>query len=133
MAEGWAKHLHADRLDAYSGGTHPKGLDPRAVAVMSEAGVDISGHSSDAIGDLPTNEFDLVITVCSSAHEHCPTIDGAKRIEHHGFDDPPRMAEGVCDEEEALDHYRRVRDQIRAFVETLPERAGPATSTRADR
>lgn len=118
MAEGWAKALRGNVLEAHSAGTSPHGLNPLAVKAMAEAGVDISGHSSkrpEEIG-LP---FDLVVTVCGSAHESCPIFPGA-RVVHVGFDDPPRLARGAASEEEAMFHYRRVRDEIRRFVETLP-------------
>jgi SAM-dependent methyltransferase/protein-tyrosine-phosphatase/quercetin dioxygenase-like cupin family protein len=118
MAEGWAKKLKSGEIDAYSAGTDPHGLNPLAVRAMAEVGVDISGHASkrpEAIG-VP---FDLVVTVCDSAHEACPVFPGA-RVVHVGFDDPPRLAESARSEEEAMRHYRRVRDEIRRFVETLP-------------
>ncbi len=118
MAEGWALALKSDQLRAYSAGTHPHGLNPLAVRAMAEAGVDISGHTSKRPEDLGV-VFDFVVTVCDSAHESCPVIPGA-RIVHMGFDDPPRLAKGARSDEEALPHYRRVRDEIRAFVLTLP-------------
>lgn len=122
MAEGWAKALRSDRIEALSAGTDPHGLNPLAVRAMGEAGVDISGHASKRPEELP-GPIDIVVTVCDSAHEHCPMLAGA-RIVHVGFDDPPRLARGARDEEEAMTHYRRVRDEIRAFVETLPESLG---------
>ena len=124
MAEGWARHLHAGLIEAHSAGTVAKGLDPRAVAVMTEVGVDISAQRSKTVAEVVGTEFDVVFTVCAHAHEHCPVLPGAGRIEHVGFDDPPRLAEGAASNAEALPHYRRVRDEIRAFVETLPERVG---------
>ena len=92
----------------------------RAVKVMAEAGVDISKHWSKHLDELRNVEFDHVITVCGNAHESCPVFPGKTRVTHVGFDDPPRLAEGALTEEEALQHYRRVRDEIRTFVETLP-------------
>jgi arsenate reductase len=86
---------------------------------MREAGVDISAHTSKTPADLAHLDFDVVVTVCDSAHEACPTIPGA-RIVHVGFDDPPRLAKNAASDEEAMAHYRRVRDEIRAFIETLP-------------
>jgi arsenate reductase len=121
MAEGWARHLKGDRLEPYSAGIETHGLDPRAVQVMAEAGVDISGHRSKHLDDLADVDFDAVVTVCDRAHESCPMFPGRTRLVHVGFDDPPRLAKGAADEEEALSHYRRVRDAIRAFVETLPD------------
>ena len=120
MAEGWTRALKGDRIEAFSAGIETHGLNPRAVKVMAEAGVDISGHRSKTVADLPTKEFDFVVTVCDHAHESCPLFPGKTRIVHVGFDDPPRLAQDAKSEEEALSHYRRVRDEIKAFVETLP-------------
>ena len=121
MAEGWARHLKSDSIDAYSAGTESHGLNFFAVKVMAEAGVDISHHSSKTLKELGAVEFDYIITVCSDADQNCPVFPGTTKKLHHGFDDPPRLAHGASSEEEALSHYRRVRDEIRAFVETLPE------------
>lgn len=123
MGEGWARNLHADRLDACSAGTAPQGLNPLAVRAMAEAGVDISGGHSKAIEACDPATLDLVVTVCGHANEHCPAFlkeNPRTRVVHRGFDDPPRLAAGAATEEEAMTHYRRVRDEIRAFVETLP-------------
>jgi arsenate reductase len=122
MAEGWARQLHGDRLEPYSAGTLPGQVDPRAVRVMDEAGVDISTHRSKHVDDLEGTAFDWVVTVCDRANESCPVIPGAERRMHVGFEDPPRLADGASTEEAALDHYRRVRDEIRSFVQELPER-----------
>jgi arsenate reductase len=121
MAEGWARHLKGDVLEPYSAGVEVHGLDPRAVRVMAEAGVDISGHHSKHVGELKDVPFDYVVTVCGHANETCPMFPGKVRVVHVAFDDPPRLAQGAKTEEEALAHYRRVRDEIRAFVMTLPE------------
>lgn len=121
MAEGWARYLKSDVLAPSSAGTGKHGLNPRAVAVMAEAGVDISGHYSKTAAELPDLEFDYVVTVCDRAHDTCPYFPGRAKVVHVGFDDPPKLAEDAASEEEALAHYRRVRDEIRAFVETLPE------------
>lgn len=120
MAEGWARTLHGDAIDACSAGTAPHGLDPFAVRAMAEAGVDITSHNSKTIDDCDPASLDLVITVCGHAHETCPVFSGSTRVIHHGFDDPPKLAAGAASDEEALPHYRRVRDQIRAFVADLP-------------
>jgi len=120
MAEGWARALAPDSIEAYSAGTRPTALNRLAVRVMAEAGVDISAQHSkhvDALADVP---FDLVVTVCDSAHESCPVFPGATRVEHVGFDDPPHLARDARTDEEALPHYRRVRDEIRRFVAALP-------------
>jgi arsenate reductase len=121
MAEGWARQLKSHVIEPYSAGVQTHGLNPRAVQVMAEAGVDIAGHRSKHLDQLRDVTFDHVITVCSHAHESCPASPGQTRVTHVGFDDPPRLAADAATDEEALTHYRRVRDEIRAFVEALPE------------
>ena len=121
MAEGWARHLKGDVFEAYSAGVETHGLNPHAVRVMAEAGVDISGQRSQHIDQFKQVPLDHVITVCGHAHESCPVFPGRTKVTHVGFDDPPRLAQNAATEEEALNHYRRVRDEIRAFVMTLPE------------
>ena len=121
MAEGWARHLRSDLIEPCSAGLEPEELDPRAVRIMAEAGVDISAQRPKRIDELPEGECDYVVTVCGRANERCPVFPGGTKVVHAGFDDPPRLAEGARTEGEALAHYRRVRDEIRAFVETLPE------------
>ncbi|MEX1041539.1 MAG: arsenate reductase ArsC [Pirellulaceae bacterium] len=121
MAEGWAKALHGDRLDVYSAGIEKHGLNPNAVQVMAEAGVDITGQTSNTVAELGPLDLDLVITVCGHADENCPTFFGAPEVLHHGFDDPPKLARDASTEEERLAPYRRVRDEIKDFVKTLPE------------
>jgi arsenate reductase (thioredoxin) len=120
MAEGWAKHLKSEEIEAYSAGTETHGLNPMAVRVMHEAGVDISRHRSKTVAEIHDVEFDFVITVCSDADRNCPVFPGRAVKIHHGFDDPPRLAKVARSEEEALEIYRRVRDDIRYFVEQLP-------------
>jgi arsenate reductase (thioredoxin) len=119
MAEGFARALRPDILDAYSAGTNPHGLNPLAVRAMAEVGIDISRHTSKRPHDLGV-AFDLVVTVCDSAHESCPVFPGA-RVVHVGFEDPPRLAKDAATDDEAMPHYRRVRDQIRVFIQTLPD------------
>jgi arsenate reductase len=121
MAEGWARHLKGDVLEPYSAGIEVHGLNPSAVKVMAEAGVDISRHRSKNVSELIGVPFDYVVTVCDNARETCPMFPGKAKVVHVAFDDPPRLAREAKTEEEALAHYRRVRDQIRAFVLTLPE------------
>ncbi|WP_432736249.1 arsenate reductase ArsC [Maridesulfovibrio sp. FT414] len=125
MAEGWTRHLKGDLINVYSAGIETHGLNPNAVKVMSEAGVDISGHSSTHIDEFRDVPIDIVVTVCDHAHETCPFFPGGCKVIHVGFDDPPRMAremaEAGASEEEQLGCYRKVRDQIRDFVESLPE------------
>ena len=120
MAEGWAKKLKSDSLEAYSAGVEPHGMNARAVKVMAEAGVDISGHHSKHLDELKSVPFDYVVTVCDHANESCPVFLGNVKRVHVGFDDPPRLAKDAMSEEQALGHYRRVCDEIKAFVERLP-------------
>ncbi len=121
MCEGWARHLKDDVIEAYSAGVAPHGVDPRAVQVMQEAGVDLSGHTSKHLESLLDVPFDYVVTVCDHAAESCPIFPGRVKKLHHSFQDPPRLAKEAATEEEALGHYRRVRDEIRSFIEKLPE------------
>jgi arsenate reductase len=121
MAEGWCRFLKGDVIEPYSAGIETHGLNPNAVQVMAEAGVDISAHSSQHIDEFKDIQLDTVITVCGHANEHCPVFTGTTKVIHVGFDDPPKLAKEAATEEQALDCYRRVRDEIRAFVETLPE------------
>lgn len=121
MAEGFARALHGDRIEAFSAGTDPHGLNPLAVRAMAEAGADISTHRSKRIDELGDVKFDVVVTVCGHAHEHCPVFPGTTRVVHVGFDDPPKLAAQAANDEEAMIHYRRVRDEIRAFILSLPE------------
>ena len=120
MAEGWAKALKGDKYNFFSAGIETHGLNPNALKVMAEAGVDISGHSSDNVNDLGV-EFDVVFTVCGHADENCPVFTGAPKVIHVGFDDPPKLAKTAKTEDEALSHYRRVRDEIRVFIERIEE------------
>jgi arsenate reductase len=123
MAEGWARHLKGDAIEAYSAGVETHGMNRNAVRVMREAGVDITGQRSKHVDELKDVPLDYVVTVCGHANESCPAwVSGgrAKRV-HVGFDDPPRLAKTAKSEEEALGHYRRVRDEIRDFVQTLPQ------------
>jgi len=121
MAEAWTRVLKGDRIEAYSAGVDPHGVDPRAVKAMAEVGIDISGQTSKHVDILEDIEFDFVITLCDNAQQTCPVFPAKTRLLHVGFDDPPRLAAGVQTEEEAMVHYRRVRDEIKAFVEKLPK------------
>lgn len=120
MAEGLTRYLWPALCDVASAGIVAHGLNPQAVKVMSELGIDISGHRSKTLSELDSQDFDLVITVCGHANESCPVLPGRTRKIHQGFDDPPRLAESAKSPEQALEHYRRVRDEIAAFVKTLP-------------
>lgn len=121
MAEGWARRLKGDVIEPYSAGIEIHGLDPNAIKVMAEAGVDISSHKSKHLDEVKNINFDYVITVCDDAHEHCPLFPGKTRMMHVGFDDPPWLAKKAKTEKEALDCYRRVRDQIKEFIKELPD------------
>jgi arsenate reductase len=119
MAEGWARILLGDRVEPHSAGILARGLDPRAVRAMAEAGVDISGQRSKTLGEIGGLDFDFVVTVCDNARESCPVFPGDARVIHRNFDDPPFLAADARDEEAAMAHYRRVRDAIRDFVREL--------------
>lgn len=122
MAEGWARELLADKVEAYSAGIEAQGMNPNAIQVMKEAGVDITGQSSKLADSLSEVPLDFVITVCGHADENCPAFLTKAKVVHVGFDDPPKLAKAAATEEEALDCYRRVRDEIRDFVrDRLPE------------
>jgi arsenate reductase (thioredoxin) len=123
MAEGWARAIRSESIEPYSAGIEPHGLDPRAVRVMAEAGVDIAGQRSKHVDELRGIEFDCVVTVCGHAREHCPVFPAKMRVIHVGFDDPPRLAADAKTEEERLAVYRRVRDEIRALVEGIEVRS----------
>jgi arsenate reductase len=132
MAEGWARHLKADVLEPFSAGIEKHGLNPMAVQVMAEADVDIRKQWSKTVAELGSVSFDFVVTVCGHANEHCPVFGGRTRVVHIGFDDPPKLAQGAKTDAEALNVYRRVRDEIRAFVETLPEALEGTASDKAE-
>ncbi len=126
MAEGWAQALRADSIEPFSAGIEKHGLNPRAVRVMKEAGIDITGQTSKTLHELGDIQFDIVVTVCGHADEHCPAFRGAPSVVHVGFDDPPKLAKDAANEEEALAHFRRVRDEIREFVLGLPASVQPS-------
>lgn len=121
MAEGWARHLKADVLEPYSAGIETHGLNPNAVKVMAEAGVDISSQRSKLVDEFKNMEFDYVVTVCGHANETCPFFPGRTKVLHVGFDDPPKLAAACETDEERLDCYRLVRDKVKEFIQTLPE------------
>lgn len=121
MAEAWTRHLKGDVIEPYSAGVQPHAIDPRAIRAMAEAGIEISHYHSKDISAVEHIEFDYVITVCDRAHESCPFFPAMTKVLHVGFDDPPRLAANSEIEEEAMSHYRRVRDELRQFVESLPD------------
>ena len=120
MAEGFARALRGEVMESYSAGIEKHGMNTRAMRVMEEAGVSIGRQYSKTVAELPTQDFDYVVTVCGHANESCPMFPGHARIVHVGFDDPPKLAKEAATEEEALGHYRRVRDEIRKYILTLP-------------
>ena len=121
MAEGWASFLKGDVIEPFSAGIESHGINPFIVKVMAEAGVDISRQHSKLVDERKDNVFDYVITLCGHARENCPFFPGKTKRFHMGFDDPHKLAENAKNEEEALSHYRRIRDEIRVFVEKLPD------------
>ncbi len=121
MAEGWARHLKGDSVEPYSAGIEKHGMNPYAVKVMAEAGVDLSEHYSKTLDGLKGVVFDYVVTVCGHANENCPIFPGRTKVIHVGFEDPPKLTKDMPDGEAKLAVYRRVRDEIRRFVETLPK------------
>jgi len=127
MAEGWARHLKGEEIEVYSAGVNPKGIDPRAVRAMSEAGIDISGQRSKSVSEVREINFDYVVTLCDHAHQSCPAFPGRVKVVHVGFADPPQLAKNARSDEEAMGQYRRIRDEIRAFVEKMPGNLGVAS------
>jgi arsenate reductase len=117
MAEGWARHLKGNVIEAYSAGVRPQNVSERAIKVMREAGVDISGQRSEHVDDYANVDFDYVVTVCDNAKEQCPVFPKKVRTIHKQFDDPA-AASGT--EEQVMAEFRRVRNEIRSFVEELP-------------
>lgn len=120
MAEAWTNHLKGNQFQAYSAGVAPKKIDPRAVEAMAEAGIDISTQESKDIDSFREMEFDYVVTLCDHAKESCPFFPAKTKLIHRGFDDPPELSAGAKDDEAAMEHYRRVRDEIKRFIEKLP-------------
>ena len=121
MAEGWTRHLKGDVVEPYSAGLEKHGMNPHAIKVMAEAGVDISKQWSKTLAELGPVQFDYVVTVCGHANEHCPRFPGNTKVVHVGFEDPPKLTAGMPDGEAKLAVYRRVRDEIRQFVETVSD------------
>jgi arsenate reductase (thioredoxin) len=117
MAEGWVRHLSAEGVVVRSGGTEPRHLHPLATRVMQEAGVDIAGQRGKSVLPLTGERFDLVVTLCDTAAASCPPFPRAARCLHRAFEDPSFLA--VPGEEEDIDAYRVLRDEIRAFVESI--------------
>ena len=125
MAEGWTRHLKGELIDAYSAGIETHGLNPHMVKVMAEVGVDVTSQKSENIRDFADTQLDVVVTVCGHAHETCPVFPANCKVVHSGFPDPPKMAKELAaqgaSEDEQLDCYRKVRDEIKSYVESLPD------------
>ncbi|MCB9497745.1 MAG: arsenate reductase ArsC [Fibrobacteria bacterium] len=124
MAEAWTRHLKGDLYEVFSAGIEAHGLNPDMVKVMAEVGIDVTSHTSDLVTRYFDEGLDVVVSVCGHADENCPVFPGQVRRVHKGFDDPPKLARelaaGGASEEEQLAPYRRVRDEIKAWVSTLP-------------
>jgi arsenate reductase len=120
MAEGWCRHYRGDEFEVFSAGTKKHGMNQRAIKVMEEIGINISSHYSKSVDELPEIKFDYVITVCDAAKEHCPYFPGGKVI-HVGFQDPPALTKNMDNEEEILNIYRRVRDEIEISIKILKD------------
>ncbi len=116
MAEGFARHFGKERLEVYSAGTAPVGVNPRAIAVMQEVGIDISTQTSKAISKEMLDQADILITLCGDAQESCPLVPGQVQKRHWPLEDPAR-AEGS--EEEIMAKFRTVRDEIAVLVREL--------------
>ena len=113
MAEGLANHFLGGRFQAFSAGTEATTVNPLAIKVLAELGIDISGHNSKTLDEFAGQSFDCVVTLCGDANEKCPLFFGGVQRIHQGFDDPSRL--NGC-EEDILPEYRRVRDEIRAWI-----------------
>ena len=124
MAEGLLRHLGGGSVEVASAGTEARGVHPMAVRVMAEIGIDLRGHASKTLDRFVGKPWDDVITVCGHANESCPIFPGATRRRHWSFDDP---SAATGSEEQRLAAFRRVRDEIRARIETwLAPRPAPA-------
>ena len=128
MAEGWAHHLKGDHIEAFSAGIETHGLNPNMIKVMEEAGVDVTDQKSENIRNFADTQLDVVVTVCGHANETCPVFPADCKVVHCGFPDPPKMARELAEkgasEEAQLDCYRKVRDEIKEYILTLPESLG---------
>jgi len=114
MAEGLVNALYGEHYEARSAGTEPSQLNPLAIQIMAEIGIDISHHHSKGVEQFLDQEFDYVVTVCDHANETCPVFPGGKKRIHRGFQDPAAL-EGSEDEKLAV--FRRVRDEIQHWIE----------------
>jgi len=120
MAHGFANSLLSDQFTSYSAGIESHGLNPSAVKVMKEVGIDISGHQSQTLSEFDTSAFDYVVAVCEHAASNCPVFPENTNVIIRQFDDPPKLAKQAKTPEEALSYYRKVRDEIKLWVASLP-------------
>ena len=126
MAEGWANHFHSGNVEAFSAGTESAGeVNKYAILAMKEVGIDISPQRSKHLNEFKDIEFDLVITVCDNAKERCPLFWGRAKKIHKNFEDPFVLAKDSKNEEEALNHYKRIRDELKEFVLSLKQTINP--------
>ncbi len=121
MAEGLLRRDAGERFDVESAGTKASAVRPEAIAAMTELGIDISGQRSKSVDEFEGQRFDYVITVCDNARETCPVFFGSAKTLHHSFDDPPAPLVGTDEERMAI--FRRVRDELRAYLRTFSNRA----------
>ncbi len=120
MAEGLCREYRGDLFEAFSAGIETHGLNPRAVQVMGEIGIDISSHESKTTSAFNGMEFDYVVTVCGHANEACPYFPAKTKVIHRGFEDPPALTADFSSDEDILAVYRTVRDEIKAFILEMP-------------
>jgi len=121
MAEAFARELKGDVIEPWSAGVAPFRVLAETIEIMQEVGIDLAEHYAKHVATLRKIDFDYVVTLCDYAHETCPNFAGKTKVIHRGFDDPPSLAMRAKNADEALGHYRRVRDGIKALIETLPE------------
>ncbi|XDD49311.1 arsenate reductase ArsC [Leptospira sp. WS92.C1] len=114
IAEGWLRHFAGDHATIFSAGIETHGVNPKAISVMKEAGIDISSHTSNHINEYKNLDFDYILTVCDHAKENCPYFPSKAIRFHHNFPDP---AKAVGTETEVFDEFRKVRDMIRSYSE----------------
>jgi arsenate reductase len=118
IADGYLKLFGGDRVEVYSAGIEVHGVNPRAIATMKEDGVDISSNTSNNVNEYANIDFDIVLTVCDNANEHCPIFPSKAKKFHHNFPDP---AKSKGSEEEIMQQFRTVRDTIKAYCKQFIE------------
>lgn len=121
MAEGLMRHFRGDEFEVFSAGVEPKGVHAKAIEAMREIGVDISRQKSKHVGDLPTKEFDFIITLCDHAAQNCPLFPGTGKRMHHGFSDPAAVQGS---EQDVWEAFRKVRDELKQFILSFERNKG---------